>query len=91
VAERYARDSERGYQHTKFAIVGVGVIGSYVVAQLLKEKASRIIEDVVVLTHQVCEFIQHLDCMMCRASYSHRLLKIKGTNTTVQGDPDRLS
>jgi ketopantoate reductase len=48
--------------YTNFAIVGAGVIGSYIVAQLLKDKASGIVKDVVVLTRQVCESIQHLDC-----------------------------
>jgi ketopantoate reductase len=48
--------------YTNFAIVGAGVIGSYIVAQLLKDKDSGIVKDVVVLTRQVCEFIQHLDC-----------------------------
>jgi hypothetical protein len=48
--------------YTNFAIVGAGVIGSYIVAQLLKDKASGIVKDVVVLTRQVCEFILDLDC-----------------------------
>jgi uncharacterized protein YbjT (DUF2867 family) len=72
-----------GYTH--FAIVGAGVIGSYIVAQLLKDKASGIVKDVVVLTRQVCEFIQHFVLCMLSKSLSS-VLKIKGTNTTVQGD-----
>jgi ketopantoate reductase len=47
--------------YTNFAIVGAGVIGSYIVSQLLRDRTSGVVKDVVVLTRQVCEFIQHLD------------------------------
>ena len=42
-------------------IVGAGVVVSYIVAQLLKDKASGFVKDVVALTRKVCEFIQHSD------------------------------
>jgi hypothetical protein len=40
-----------GYKN--FAIVGAGIIGSFVVRQFLKEKAAGTINEVVVLTRQV--------------------------------------
>jgi pyrroline-5-carboxylate reductase len=39
--------------YTKFAVVGAGSIGNYIVQQLLKDKAAGIIKQVVVLTRQV--------------------------------------
>ena len=44
--------------YTKFAVVGAGAIGIYIVQQLLRDKAAGIVEEVVVLTRQVkCPFI----------------------------------
>jgi pyrroline-5-carboxylate reductase len=39
--------------YTKFAIVGAGTLGNLIVQQLLKDKASGIVKEVVVLTRQV--------------------------------------
>jgi saccharopine dehydrogenase-like NADP-dependent oxidoreductase len=39
--------------YTKFAVVGAGNIGNYIIQQLLKDKAGGIINEVVVLTRQV--------------------------------------
>ena len=39
--------------YTKFVVVGAGTIGSYIIEQLLKEKAAGIVKEVVVLTRQV--------------------------------------
>jgi pyrroline-5-carboxylate reductase len=39
--------------YTKFAIVGVGTLGNFIVQQLLKDKAAGIVREVVVLTRQV--------------------------------------
>ena len=39
--------------YTKFAVAGAGAIGSYIVQQLLKDKAAGIIEEVVVLSRRV--------------------------------------
>jgi len=39
--------------YTNFAVVGAGNIGSYIVRQLLKDKAAGIIKEVVVLSRQV--------------------------------------
>jgi len=39
--------------YTKFAVVGVGRIGNYIVQELLKEKAAGIVKEVAVLTRQV--------------------------------------
>jgi saccharopine dehydrogenase-like NADP-dependent oxidoreductase len=40
--------------YTKFAVVGAGSIGNYIIQQLLKDKASGTIKEVIVLTRQVC-------------------------------------
>jgi len=39
--------------YTKFAVVGAGALGNYIVQQLLKEKAAGIVKEVVVLTREV--------------------------------------
>jgi pyrroline-5-carboxylate reductase len=39
--------------YTKFAVVGAGSIGSYIIQQLLKDKAAGIVKEVIVLTRQV--------------------------------------
>ena len=39
--------------YTKFAVVGAGSIGSYIIQQLLKDKAAGIVKEVLVLTRQV--------------------------------------
>jgi saccharopine dehydrogenase-like NADP-dependent oxidoreductase len=39
--------------YTNFAVIGAGGIGSYIVQQLLKEKAAGIVKEVVVLSRQV--------------------------------------
>ena len=39
--------------YTNFAVAGAGTIGSYIVQQLLKDKAAGIIKEVVVLSRQV--------------------------------------
>ena len=39
--------------YTKFAVVGAGSIGSYIIQQLVKDKAAKIVKEVVVLTRQV--------------------------------------
>jgi pyrroline-5-carboxylate reductase len=40
-----------GYK--KFAIVGAGTLGNYIIRQFLKEKAAGTVKEVVVLTRQV--------------------------------------
>jgi saccharopine dehydrogenase-like NADP-dependent oxidoreductase len=40
-----------GYKN--FAVIGAGIIGNYIVQQLLKDKAAEIVNEVVVLTRQV--------------------------------------
>ena len=39
--------------YTKFAVVGAGSVGSYIIQQLLKDKTTGIIKEVIVLTRQV--------------------------------------
>ncbi len=39
--------------YTNFAVVGAGTLGTYIVQQLLNDKAAGIIQEVVVLTRQV--------------------------------------
>lgn len=40
-------------RYTKFAVVGAGTLGNYIVQQLLKDKAAEMVKEVVVLTRQV--------------------------------------
>jgi hypothetical protein len=40
-------------KYTNFAIVGAGTLGSFIVQQLLRDKAAGIVKQVVVLTRQV--------------------------------------
>ena len=39
--------------YTKFAVIGAGSIGDYIVQELLKDKAAGIVKEVAVLTRQV--------------------------------------
>ena len=39
--------------YTNFAVIGAGGIGSFIVQQLLKDKAAGTVKDVVVLSRQV--------------------------------------
>ena len=39
--------------YTNFAVAGAGTIGSYIIQQLLKDKAAGIIKEVVVLSRKV--------------------------------------
>ena len=39
--------------YTNFAVIGAGGIGSFIVQQLLKDKAAGIVKEVVVLSRQV--------------------------------------
>ena len=40
-------------RHTNFAVVGAGTLGSFIIKQLLKDKASGTVKEVIVLTRQV--------------------------------------
>ena len=39
--------------YTNFAVAGAGAIGSFIVEQLLKDKAAGTVKEVIVLTRQV--------------------------------------
>ncbi len=39
--------------YANFAVIGAGVIGSYIVAQLLNDKAAGIVKEVVIITRRV--------------------------------------
>ena len=39
--------------YTKFAVIGAGTLGIYIIQQLLKDKAAGTVKEVVVLTRQV--------------------------------------
>ena len=39
--------------YTRFAVAGAGNIGTYIVQQLLKDKAAGIIKEVIVLSREV--------------------------------------
>lgn len=56
--------------YTNFAVVGAGVIGSYIVTQLLKDKASGITKDVVVLTRQGTNVTVQGDAKAIQVDYS---------------------
>ena len=47
----HTTDIMSGY--TKFAVVGAGSIGSYIIQELLKDKAAGIVKEVIVLSRQV--------------------------------------
>src|SRR6266404_566475 len=65
-----------GYKN--FAIVGAGVLGSFTVRQLLKDKAVGTINEVVVLTRQVCLYASVTAALVTRHG--------QGSKTTVEGD-----
>ena len=70
--------------HTKFAVVGAGSIGSYIIQQLLKEKAAGIVKEVIVLTRQVWYLF---NIYVVHSVLSTPLaVDTKGSKTTVQGD-----
>jgi uncharacterized protein YbjT (DUF2867 family) len=70
--------------YTNFAVAGAGTIGSYIVQQLLKEKAAGIIKEVVVLSRQVKypsdEYIIH-DMLTTPLA-----VDTKGSKNAIQGD-----
>jgi uncharacterized protein YbjT (DUF2867 family) len=70
--------------YTNFAVAGAGTIGSYIVQQLLKDKAAGIIKEVIVLSRQVKypsdEYIIN-DVLTTRMG-----VNTKGSKNTVQGD-----
>lgn len=39
--------------YTKFAVVGAGSIGSYIIQQLLKDKAAGVVKEIIVLSRKV--------------------------------------
>jgi hypothetical protein len=39
--------------YTKFAVVGAGAIGNYIVKEPLKDKAAGVVKEVAILTRQV--------------------------------------
>ena len=67
-------------RYTKFAVVGAGTLGNFIVQQLLKDKAAGIVKEVVVLTRQVWR----LSNICAIAEYP--CLDTKGSKTAVQGD-----
>jgi len=56
--------------YTKFAVVGAGRIGNCIVQELLKEKASGIVEEVVILTRQVSNRTIPGDIKVIEVDYS---------------------
>ena len=70
--------------YTNFAIAGAGTIGSYIVQQLLKDKAAGIIKEVAVLSRQVK---YPFDDQIVHDMLSTPLIvDPKGSTNTVQGD-----
>jgi uncharacterized protein YbjT (DUF2867 family) len=68
--------------YTKFAVVGAGAIGNFIVQQLLKDKAAGIVKEVVVLTRQVKYHPSNNEGYARCAEYFHWLKSSK----TIQGD-----
>jgi len=67
--------------YTNFAVAGAGAIGSFIVEQLLKDKAAGTVKEVIVLTRQVKYQSINSDIAECSLT-----VNTKGSNTTVQGD-----
>jgi uncharacterized protein YbjT (DUF2867 family) len=57
--------------YTNFAIVGAGVIGSYIVSQLLRDRTSGVVKDVVVLTRQGSNTTVQGDAKAIQVDYSN--------------------
>jgi len=57
--------------YTKFAVVGAGAIGIYIVQQLLKDKAAGIVDEVVVLTRQGSKTTIEGDAKLIQVDYSN--------------------
>jgi len=55
--------------YTKFAVVGAGSIGSYIIQQLLKDKAAGIVREVVVLTRQGSKTTVQGDAKVIQVDY----------------------
>ncbi|KAF8490924.1 NAD-P-binding protein [Russula emetica] len=57
--------------YTNFVVVGAGAIGSYIVQQLLKDKAAGIIKEVIVLSRQGSKNIIQGDAKVIEVDYSN--------------------
>jgi len=57
--------------YTNFAVAGAGTIGSYIVQQLLKDKAAGIIKEVVVLSRQGSKNTIQGDAKVIQVDYSN--------------------
>ncbi|KAN0124428.1 hypothetical protein V8E52_002077 [Russula decolorans] len=57
--------------YTNFAVIGAGGIGSYIVQQLLKEKAAGIVKEVVVLSRQGSKTAVEGDAKVIQVDYSN--------------------
>ena len=70
--------------YTKFAVVGAGRVGNYIVQELLKEKAAGVVKEVAVLTRQVkCLSNDQVVHDILSASSA---VDTKGSKKTIQGD-----
>ncbi|KAF8489374.1 NAD-P-binding protein [Russula emetica] len=58
--------------YTKFAVVGAGSIGSYIIQQLLKNKAAGIVKEVVVLTRQGSKTTIQGDAKVIQVDYNNK-------------------
>jgi uncharacterized protein YbjT (DUF2867 family) len=70
--------------YTKFAVVGAGSIGSYIIEQLLKDKTAGIVKEVIVLTRQV--WYPSNNQVVYDVLSTPSAVDTKGSKTTVQGD-----
>ncbi|KAN0124392.1 hypothetical protein V8E52_002041 [Russula decolorans] len=58
-------------RYTKFAVVGAGTLGNFIVQQLLKDKASGTVNEVVVLTRQGSKASVQGDAKVIQVDYSN--------------------
>jgi uncharacterized protein YbjT (DUF2867 family) len=65
--------------YTNFAVIGAGNFGTFIIQQLLKDKAAGTVKEVVVLTRQV-RYLTNSSVVHVYALYT------QGSKTTVEGD-----
>jgi len=79
-------------RYTNFAVVGAGTLGTYIVQQLLKDKAAGIVKEVVVLTRQGSKTTVQGSAKVIQVDYSneasikHALTGVDVVISTISGE-----
>jgi len=79
-------------KYTKFAVVGAGTLGNYIVQQLVKDKAAGNVKEVVVLTREGSKTTVQGDAKVIRVDYSndesikHALTGVEVVISTISGE-----